>query len=254
MPKALAFLEDPLRQWIRDGGVKRGHLDVSVNYRNTRTDAKIIALDRDLLALTAKETKFAADSLGMSEPTLYELIKLSDALSVTQAEEDLGEVLALLREAFEEAQEALQTMREREGTALRKDLELNLRAVESAAAAIAELAPAVPAEYRERLDARLKEWDVEIPDPARVAQEVALLADKCAIDEELSRLQSHFQQFRACFSQDAETGRRMDFLLQEMNREINTIGSKASSAEITKNVVEMKSMLEKLREQVQNVE
>ena len=254
LPKSLAFAEDPLRQWIRSGGVKRGHVEVSVNYRNSRTDSKAITLDRELLSLTARETKAAAHDLGMNEPTLYELIKLADALSVTQAEEDAEAVLKLLEEAFLEAQTALQTMREREGMALQKDLEVNLRAVESAAAAITELAPAVPVEYRERLDARLKEWAVELPDPARVAQEVALMADKCAIDEELSRLQSHFQQFRECFVQDAETGRRMDFLLQEMNREINTIGSKASHAEITKNVVEMKSVLEKLREQVQNVE
>jgi uncharacterized protein (TIGR00255 family) len=254
LAKSLSFAEEPLRNWIRDGGVKRGHLEISVNYRNNRMDSKIISLDRELLELTARETGSAADALHREGLTLYELIKLSDALSVTQAEEDAHEVLKLLETAFADAQTALQTMREREGKALQNDLELNLRAVRDAADRIAGFAPAVPQEYRERLNARLKEWNVEIADPARVAQEVALLADKCAIDEELSRLQSHFRQFEESLAQDGEAGRRMDFLLQEINREVNTIGSKASHMGITKNVVEMKSLLEKLREQVQNVE
>ncbi len=254
LPKALTFAEEPLRQWIRESGIKRGHLDVSVSYRNNRNDARVITLDRELLALTAAQTQTAASDLQMNALSLYELIKLSDAVTVTQAEEDTDEVLALLKDAFADANKALQTMRDREGGALRDDLHSNLQSVKAAAKRVEEIAPSVPKEYRERLDARLLEWKVDVADPARIAQEVALLADKCAIDEELSRLQSHFQQFDACLTQQGETGRRMDFLLQEMNREINTIGSKASHAEITKSVVEMKSVLEKLREQVQNVE
>ncbi len=254
LPKPLIFAEDPLRQWIRESAVKRGHLEVTIVYRNARADARIITLDRELLELTARETREAAGALNMSSPTLYELIKLSDALTVTQADEDADEVLALLQETFREALAALQIMREREGKALQADLTANLQAVKFAAEQIAAIAPAVPQEYRERLQTRLNEWNADIADPVRIAQEVALLADKCAIDEELSRLQSHFLQFEACFAQDGETGRRMDFLLQEMNREINTIGSKASHAEITRCVVDMKSVLEKLREQVQNVE
>jgi len=254
LPKPLNFAEEPLRGWIRDSGIKRGHLEVSVQYGNSRADAKTIELDRELIEQCARETQMVADVLRKSAPSVYELIKLCDALTVTQAEEDADAVEELLKEAFEEAQAALLTMREREGEALREDLQSNLRLVEDAAARIAALAPNVPLEYREKLESRLKEWSVEIADPARIAQEVALMADKCAIDEELSRLQSHFRQFTDCMNGDGEAGRRMDFLLQEMNREINTIGSKASHAEITSCVVEMKSILEKLREQVQNIE
>ncbi|MBN1778488.1 MAG: YicC family protein [Clostridiales bacterium] len=254
LPKSLAFAEEPLRKWIRGAQIKRGHLEVSVIYRNNRTDAKTVALDRELVEQCARETQDAADALKKDSPTVYELIKLCDALTISEAEEDTDAVLTLMEEAFLDALASLQMMREAEGETLREDLHDNLQAAGAAAGRVRELAPAVPQEYRERLLNRLKEWEVEIADPARIAQEVALIADKCAIDEELSRLQSHFRQFAECLTQDGETGRRMDFLLQEMNREINTIGSKASSAEITKCVVELKSVLEKLREQVQNIE
>ena len=115
-------------------------------------------------------------------------------------------------------------------------------------------APGVPRAYQERLQARLSELGVKELDEQRLAQEVALMADHCAIDEELSRLESHIAQMRQAMAEDGEVGRRLDFLTQELNREVNTIGSKASDAEITKLVVAAKSEIEKLREQVQNVE
>jgi uncharacterized protein (TIGR00255 family) len=253
-PKALAFLEEPLREWIRQSEIRRGHLEVSVTYRNTRTDANTVSLDRGLVLQCARETQETADVLRKSSPSVFELIKLCDALSVMQADEDAGEVTKLAEEAFREAQARLKAMREKEGSILAEDLKEKLQCAEASAERIAELAPRVPQEYRDKLLKRLSEWEAELPDPTRVAQEIALMADRCAIDEELARLQSHFQQFRACFAQEGEVGRRMDFILQEMNREINTIGSKASHAEIANCVVEIKCLLEKLREQVQNIE
>ena len=111
----------------------------------------------------------------------------------------------------------------------------------------------MPEDYRKRLQARLAEWQVTETDPQRIAQEVALMADRCAIDEELSRLESHIAQFADTVRTAAEAGKKLDFLLQEMNREINTIGSKASDSEIAQRVVAAKCIVEKLREQVQNV-
>ena len=254
VPKPLSFAEEPLRAWIRNSGIKRGHLEISVTYGNSRTDAKTITLDQALVGQCAQVTQAAADTLHQDGLSVYEIIKLSGALTVTQPEEDTDAVLALVEEAFAQAQEALQAMRVKEGGILKADLEGNLQKLQADAAKIAVLAPAVPKEYRDRLLRRIAEWGTEIADPARIAQEVALMADKCAIDEELARLQSHFAQFAACFTQDGEVGRRMDFLLQEMNREVNTIGSKAAHAEITNCVVDMKCVLEKLREQVQNIE
>jgi uncharacterized protein (TIGR00255 family) len=108
--------------------------------------------------------------------------------------------------------------------------------------------------YRERLEARLAELEIAPVEPQRLAQEVAMFADRCAIDEELSRLSSHIQQMRICLKSDGEAGRKLDFLVQELNREVNTIGSKASDAEITNWVVAAKCEIEKLREQVQNIE
>ncbi|HNW85983.1 MAG TPA: YicC family protein [Candidatus Limiplasma sp.] len=252
LPKPLAFLEEPLRARIGAGQLKRGHIDVAVVYQNKRPDANTIAIDRSLLLQCAAETCAIAEELGQASLSVAELIQLSGALSVTQADEDADAVTDLALVAYDEAMAQLQTMREREGLALAADLAQNLTLTERLVAQVAVRAPAVPKAYHERLNARLAEWNVPAVDPQRLAQEVAVLADKCAIDEELSRLRSHFSQFRECIAEPGEVGRRMDFLLQEMNREANTIGSKASDAEIAQYVVEIKCLLEKLREQVQN--
>jgi len=252
MAKALAFLEEPLRARLSKN-VRRGHVELALTYRNDRPDAAAVTVDTPLVAQCARAVRPMAVELGGSMPTVAELIALCNAVSVTQADEDTDAVAALAMEAYAEASGRLTAMREKEGAALAADLAANLDGIEAFTARIAARAPAVPLAYRERLEARLAEWAVQPVEPQRMAQEVALMADKCAIDEELSRLQSHFAQFRLCLSASGEVGRRMDFLLQEMNRETNTIGSKASDAGIAQNVVEMKCLLEKLREQVQNV-
>ncbi|NLI22016.1 MAG: YicC family protein [Clostridiales bacterium] len=253
LPKTLAFLEEPLRARLTGGPLQRGHIDVSVTYQNNRPDANAVVIDRQRLLQSAGETRMIAGELHCEPPTLGELLQLSGALSVTQADEDAQAVTALALAAYDEAFGQLQAMREREGAALAADLAQNLALVEERTAVVAQRAPAVPELYRERLTARLAEWNLQAADPQRIAQEIAIAADRCAIDEELSRLNSHFAQFRECLREPGEVGRRMDFLLQEMNREVNTIGSKASDATIAQRVVEIKCLLEKLREQAQNV-
>jgi len=141
-----------------------------------------------------------------------------------------------------------------EGQAMQQDLELHLKQAEEIRNQIQRMAPSVVMNYQSRLEARLSTIQVEALDPSRLAQEVAFMADKCAIDEELARLESHFVQMRAMLQSEGECGKKMDFLIQEMNREANTIGSKASDADITKLVVALKSEIEKMREQIQNVE
>lgn len=253
MAKNLAFLEETLRTKLTASSVKRGHVDVSVTYQNHRADAYAIRIDQALVRHCAAEADALADVLRRAPPTVAELITLSGALSVTQAEEDTEALAGLAAEAFDEACAQLDAMRRREGANLEADLHANLFQTEKLAAEIEALATAVPSGYRDRLSARLLEWELQGLDPIRLAQEVALIADKCAIDEELARLQSHFVQFRECFDGTGEAGRRMDFLLQEINREINTIGAKAADAQIAKRVVEIKCLLEKLREQAQNI-
>ena len=254
IPKNLAFLEDPLRSRINASGLRRGHVDVFVTYANTRTDAREVRLDGALLEAFSQAL---ADAQVALKPygrmmSAAEVLTLSGALSIAQAEEDAEAVTELAAEAFDAALDKLMDMRAQEGEHLGADLLGNLEELSALVRGIAARAPEVPREYRQRLMARLEEWQVNV-DPQRVAQEVALMADHCAIDEELSRLESHIAQFRSSVENGTEVGRKLDFLLQEMNREINTIGSKASDAEISGCVVNAKCVVEKLREQVQNV-
>ena len=253
MPKNLMFLEDMLRARINASALKRGHVDVFVTYANTRADAREVSVDGTLLEAFAQALKGAKEALDpYRRMTAAEALTLSGALTITQAEEDAGAVGELAAEAFDAALDKLMDMRLKEGDHLQADLLSNLEELSTLRKAVAERAPEVPIEYRQRLTARLEEWQVNA-DAQRVAQEVAFMADHCAIDEELSRLESHIAQFRDSVENGVEVGRKLDFLIQEMNREINTIGSKASDAEISGCVVNAKCVVEKLREQVQNV-
>lgn len=254
LPRALSFAEDALRRQIA-GRLRRGHVDVTVGYVNLRSDAREVRVDEALAlqyrdALSRLHTALGGENnIGLSF-----IASQPDVITVTVCEENQEAVLALLEETASEALDDVCAMRKKEGDVLRADLRSHLDAVAGLREKIAQLAPQVPLIYRDKLKARLKEMGVESLDEQRLVQEVALMADRCAIDEELSRLLSHIAQMRQALDAEEETGRRLDFLTQELNREVNTIGSKASDAEITRLVVEAKSEIEKLREQVQNVE
>ena len=167
---------------------------------------------------------------------------------------DQETVAALCGGAANAALDQLVRMREKEGENLKADLKVYLEEAAGLRQTILTRAPLVIQDYRTKLDARLKTMDVQDVDPQRLAQEVALMADRCAVDEELARLDSHIRQLESYLETEGEIGKKMDFLIQEMNREANTIGSKASDAEIAQAVVNLKSAIEKLREQIQNVE
>lgn len=254
LPRSLLFLEDAMRSALAAGGIGRGHVDVFVTYQNNREDSRAVKLDLALVRACGQACLEAGESLppGMAAPSVAEILTLCGALSIQEGQEDREQVTAMALEALAGAMEQLLAMRAQEGAALKADLGDNLSQLEAKAQSIALRAPRVPLQYRERLESRLAEWQVAA-DPQRVAQEVAAMADRCAIDEELSRLQSHTAQFAQGLESPGEIGRRLDFLLQEMNREINTIGSKASDAAIAQDVVDAKCILEKLREQAQNV-
>ena len=258
LPRALSFAEDALRKQIA-ASLKRGHADVNVNYLNLRQDAREIRVDEGL-ALQYKEALLQVrrvtrrEGVSINDEEADWIAAQPDVMQVTVREEDQEAVLALLSEAAGEALIDVNAMREKEGSALHDDLAEHLDQVKSLRDGIAALAPRVPLIYRDKLQGRLRELGIKEIDEQRLAQEVALMADRCAIDEELARLLSHIGQMREALEAEGEIGRRLDFLTQELNREINTIGSKASDAEITKLVVTAKSEIEKLREQVQNVE
>lgn len=257
LPRSLSFAEDALRKQI-GASLRRGHADVSVTYANQRQDAREIRVDEAL----ARQYQEALISLRLgackgdvlNQEDVNWIASQPDVIQVTVKEEDQEAVLSLLAGVTAEALADVTAMRDREGAALREDLTAHLNAVAALRDRIAALAPGVPLAYRDRLTARIRELGVQEVDPQRLTQEVALMADRCAIDEELSRLESHIAQMRDALDAREETGRRLDFLTQELNREVNTIGSKASDAEITRLVLSAKSEIEKLREQVQNVE
>ena len=181
-------------------------------------------------------------------------MKLEGVNVLSEREMDQELISGLCAEALEHAMDQLVDMRTREGAHLQEDLKIHLEEIAGLRNQVSERAPMVVTEYRDKLNARIKALNAEGIDPQRLAQEVALMADRCAIDEELARLESHLRQMDAYIHEKDENGKKMDFLIQEMNRETNTIGSKASDLFITQRVVSMKSEIEKMREQIQNVE
>lgn len=254
LPRAFAFAEDGIRKQMGES-LKRGHADVNMIYRNSRADARELSLDEALVQKYAEAYRKIGQLISNEQPCNAAFIAAQpDVLTLSVCEEDQEAVQALIRDTLAEVLEAVCTMREIEGEALNADLIFHLDQLAAIRDQIEKLAPNVPKAYQEKLQQRLAELGVKEIDPARLAQEVALMADRCAIDEELSRLVSHISQMRSTMEQNGEVGRRLDFLTQELNREVNTIGSKASDAEIAKLVVAAKSEIEKIREQVQNVE
>ena len=252
LPRNLLFLEDGVRKGLNQ--LVRGHVDVYVTVRQTEGASRVVEADTALAASYMKAAKAISDAIDGVENdlTISRLMKLEGVTTLTESAMDEETVSALCQDPLPAAIANLDDMRQREGENLRADLAEHLDKVAALREQVVVYAPKVVEEYRARLTDKLSKLPIEPVDPARLAQEVALMADKCAIDEELSRLNSHITQLRRYLDMQGETGKKMDFLIQEMNRETNTIGSKCSDAAIAQCVVDMKSEIEKLREQIQN--
>ena len=252
LPRNLLFLEDGVRKGLNQ--LVRGHVDVYVTVRQTEGASRVVEADTALAASYMEAAKAIRDAIDGVENdlTISRLMKLEGVTTLTESAMDEETVSALCQDALTGAIANLDDMRLREGENLRADLAEHLDKVAALREQVVVYAPKVVEEYRARLTDKLSKLPIEPVDPARLAQEVALMADKCAIDEELSRLNSHITQLRRYLDMQGETGKKMDFLIQEMNRETNTIGSKCSDAAIAQCVVDMKSEIEKLREQIQN--
>ncbi|MBQ4580243.1 MAG: YicC family protein [Clostridia bacterium] len=251
LPRNLLFLEDGVRKGLNK--LVRGHVDVFITVRQTEGASRVVEADTALAVSYAEAAKAIASATGIQDDlTVARLLKLEGVTTLTEAAMAEDAVSALCQEALAGAIANLDDMRLREGENLRADLSEHLDNVAELREQVVTYAPKVVEEYRARLTDKLAKLPIEPVDPARLAQEVALMADKCAIDEELSRLMSHISQLRRYLDMEGETGKKMDFLIQEMNRETNTIGSKCSDAAIAQCVVDMKSEIEKLREQIQN--
>lgn len=254
LPRDLAFLEGLIRERTA-AGLVRGHVDVYLTVNRTDASQAEVKTDTDLARAYWEAAEKIASAVGRGNGvTVQDLMGMEGVTQLTEKEMDRELVAALCRQALDEAVAQVQQMREKEGLALRADLKVHLDAAKKLREEILKRAPEVVHEYRTKLQKRVDAMIPEGVDPQRVAQEVAMMADRCAVDEELSRLDSHLGQMEQYLAADGEIGKKMDFLIQEMNREANTIGSKASDALITQYVVDLKSEIEKLREQIQNVE
>ena len=253
MPRNLMFLEDAARKAI-GAKLARGHVDMFVTYRNLRTDARKVTVDRALFEAYAGALESVAD-LGLADDrTLMGIARMPDVMTVVEAEEDQQAVQALLEATLNEALDQLLAMRRREGEAMKRDLSGRVDAIERMTAAVEARYPETVAEYTQRLRDAVLELTGSAIDEGRLVMEVAIMADRSAIAEEIVRLNSHVHQLRALFESPEPIGRRIDFIVQELNREVNTISSKSQDIPITQLTVDLKSEIEKLREQLQNVE
>ncbi len=253
MPRNLLFLEEAARKAL-GARLSRGHVDVFVTYKNLRSDARTVTVDRALYDAYARALDSVAGGDLKDDRSLMSIARLPDVLVVSEAEEDRDAVTALMLETLKEALDQLLAMRAREGEAMRRDLSEKVDAIERMTARIGERYPQTVEEYRNRLRAAVEELIGQQVDETRLLTEVVVMADRSAIAEELVRLNSHVAALRRLFEDPEPIGRRLDFLVQELNRETNTITSKSQDIPITQLALDMKSEIEKLREQLQNVE
>ena len=254
-PRSFNILEDRIRKVIQNT-IQRGRVEVYINIKETEEKKRLVKVDKELALSydnSLKELAQALDSVYKTD--IYRLASLPDVLMVEEEEIDIEDLWSVLEKSLHLALNNLIQMRKDEGFRLTRDLEKRLEVLQTQTKAVAERALQVVPEYRDRLTEKLKALlsDTSI-DENRLSMEVVLFADRACIDEELVRLESHLAQFEQALLSSDSIGRKLDFLVQELNREINTIGSKANDLVISRIVVEGKSELEKIREQIQNIE
>jgi uncharacterized protein (TIGR00255 family) len=255
IPYQYLSLEENIRRYVLSQ-VSRGRIDVYIKLKDTSQRPRELQVDKDLAVTYYKTLEELAAITGIPcEVNVQQIAQFPEVLTMCEKDEELDVIWQDIQPALQTAVSEMLEMREKEGRKLKEDLLARLQTLQQFRDKIFEKSPRVVQNYREKLNARLQELMIEDQiDEERLALEVALFADKCNIDEELVRLNSHFLQFAQNLEEDIAVGRKLDFLLQEINREVNTIGSKANDLEITQAVVELKSELEKIREQVQNIE
>ena len=255
MPRAYIFAEDRMKARVQQA-ISRGKVDVFVTIDASAADAAVVAVNEPLArgyydALTRLKTMF--DLSGDITPEV--LAKFSDVLAVTKAEEDVEAIAADICAVLDDALAAYNAMRAVEGEKLAADVAGRITIIEAVVGKVEERSPQTVAAYRQRLEAKMQEvLQSTTIDESRILTEAAIFADKIAVDEETVRLRSHIAQLQAMLVSGEPVGRKLDFLIQEVNRECNTIGSKCNDLTIAQDVVNMKAEVEKIREQVQNME
>lgn len=255
LPRMYTFAEDAMRQRVQKA-ISRGKVDVYFTIDASAADAAKVSVNQDLAVGYVAALRELARICGVeSHITADQISRFPDVLSVTKAEENLDTVCDDLCRVLDEALASYTVMRATEGEKLAADISGRLDSIEAFTTQVEERSPQTVAEYRQKLTARMEEvLQSASIDPQRILMEAAIYADKIAVDEETVRLRSHLSQLRGMLVSDEPMGRKMDFLIQEVNRESNTIGSKCNDVSIAQVVVNLKAEIEKIREQVQNVE
>ena len=255
LPRVYICAEDGVQRRVK-AAISRGKVDVYVNVENNTEEAVSVTLNQPVAAGYMEALRTMADTFGLESNVSIDLLaKFPDVFKVDTVPDDLEELTADIHAVTEEALRDFDAMRSREGEKLEADLLGRLVTLENFTHQVEQRSPQTVADYRARLTAKLQEVlaDRQL-DESRVLTEAAIFADKVAVDEETVRLHSHIAQFREMLAGGSPIGRKLDFLIQEMNRETNTIGSKCNNLEISTIVVNMKAEIEKIREQVQNIE
>lgn len=255
LPRSLNYLEDSIKKQI-SSKVARGKIDVFVTFENYSEQGKEVVINEELVKEYMEKFKLLAEknNLSMNIP-VTEITKLPDVLTLKETEEEEDTIQNELLECLEQAINNFVEMRTIEGNKIKEDLKTRIDKVECDVQKISEYSTRLVQEYVVKLEERIKEiLKTDVVDQSRLAMEVVLFADKCSVEEELTRLKSHIEQFRTLINSEGTIGKKIDFLLQEMNRETNTMGSKSGSLDITNLVVNIKTELEDIREQIQNIE
>lgn len=257
LPRAIMGFEDEIKKAISKK-VFRGKLDVFVNFESFSQEDVNISVNEPLAkSYTETLRKLKSDLQLEGDVTIEMVSKFPDVITVDKNisnENTENEIRECLMKAVEDATDAFVAMREVEGETLKKNIIEKVAFVNDALQKIEERAPFVSKDYRARLEAKLADLDEIQVDESRLLTEVMLFADKACIDEEITRLHSHISQMYSIVEESVPVGRKLDFLVQEMNRETNTIGSKSNDIQITNHVVDIKSEIERIREQIQNIE
>ena len=254
LPRIISYLEEDIRKEICSK-IKRGKVDISINFENYSEDGNDIRINTELAKIYIQNLKKLAEEKNISSNIeVTDISKMPDVLIIkSNIDEDQikEEMLQVVRNAIDK----LIIMRETEGKKISDDIKEKITQIENKIEEIFKLSTGLINEYVVKLEARIKELlKTEELDKSRLMQEVVIYADKCSVEEEITRMRSHILQLRNLIESNEPTGKKMDFLIQEMNRETNTIGSKANNLEITNRVVDVKTILEDIREQVQNIE
>ncbi len=254
LPRSISYLEEKIKKEIASN-ISRGKVDILITLENNSSKGRNIKINKELAKIYIQELRELANENNINDNIpVTEISKFPEVL-VIQNVEDEEIIWKEVNTCLEEAINNFIIMRKQEGSKIKEDLKTRLSAIKQKVSKISEYSTRLVEEYVVKLETRIKEiLKTDIVDKERLNQEIVIYADKCSVEEELTRLESHISQFSNMMEENIPVGKKIDFLIQEMNREINTIGSKSGNLEITNLVIEAKTELEDIREQIQNIE